>query len=68
MAVDDDLVVGIQLIRPELDLLDRDVHGILEPAETRLLVLAHVEEERSINPGQARLQVLRGDLVHILLR
>ena len=55
MAVDDDLVVGIQLVHPELDFLDRDVHGILEPAETCLPVLAHVEEERSAIPGQARL-------------
>src|SRR5438876_5226334 len=68
MAVDDDLVGGVQLVRPELDLLDRDVHGVVEPAETRLPVLAHVEEERTVISGQAGLQVLWSDLVHTLLR
>src|SRR5256885_1158130 len=64
VAVDDDLVGGVQLVRPELDLLDGDVHGVGELAEARLPVLPHVEQERSVVAIQTLLQLLRCDLVH----
>src|SRR5207253_4287232 len=64
MAVDDDLVIGVQLIDPQLDLLDRDVHGVFEPTEARLPVLADVEQEGPVASGQTRFEVLRRNLVH----
>src|SRR5439155_9485791 len=64
VAIDDDLVVRVQLLGPQLDLLDRDVHGVLEPAELGLPVLAHVEQQRPVVALETSLQLVRGDLAH----
>src|SRR5439155_24127251 len=64
VAIDDDLVVGVQLLGPQLDLLDRDVHGVLEPAELGLPVLAHIEQQRAIVALETGLQLVRGNLTH----
>src|SRR5712691_5468744 len=64
VAIDDDLVLGVQLVCPELDLLDRDVHRVLEAAEPRLPVLTHVEQQGPVVPQEPRLQRLRREGVH----
>src|SRR5439155_11306451 len=45
VAVDDDVLLGVQLIGAELDLLDGNVRGVLEAAEPRLPLVAHVEQD-----------------------
>src|SRR5256712_14181078 len=64
VTVDDDPVVRVQLLCPQLDLLDRDVDGVLEAAQLRLPVLPHVEQQRPVVPVEARFQLLRRDLAH----
>src|SRR5439155_7919653 len=64
VAIDDDLVVRVQLLGPQLDLLDRDVHGVLEQAELGLPVLSHVEQQRPVVALETGLQLVRGDLAH----
>src|SRR5262249_40578741 len=61
VAVDDDLVLGIQFGGAELDLLHRDVRGIVEPAQTRLPFVAHVEQDDGLLSVQARSEILRAD-------
>src|SRR6266511_2067697 len=45
VAVDDDVLLGVQLIGAELDLLDWNVRGVLEAAEPGLPLVAHVEQD-----------------------
>src|SRR5436309_10121930 len=45
VAVDDDVLLGVQLIGAELDLLDGNVRGVLEAAESGLPLVAHVEQD-----------------------
>src|SRR6266542_2849150 len=45
VAVDDDVLLGVQLIGAELDLLDGNVRGVLEAAEPGLPLVAHVEQD-----------------------
>src|SRR5882762_7910767 len=63
VAVHDDLVAGVELVGPELDLLDGNVDGVLQPAELGLPVLAHVEEHERGALVQARLEFGRRQLV-----
>jgi hypothetical protein len=55
VAVDDDLVLRVEFVRPQLDLLDRDVDGVLQTAEPRLPVLADVEQQRPLVSLEPRL-------------
>src|SRR5262249_10244075 len=64
MAVDDDLVGGIELGGPELDLLDRDVGRVLEPTQRGLPLVTHVEEHDRIVAVEPSLEVLRADVGH----
>src|SRR5881409_271208 len=45
VAVDDDLLLGVQLLGAELELLDGNVRGVLETAEPGLPLVAHVEQD-----------------------
>src|SRR2546425_8278691 len=63
VAVHDDLVAGVEFVGPELDLLDGNVDGVLQPAELGLPVLAHVEEHERGALVQARLEFGRRQLV-----
>src|SRR6266508_1971389 len=59
VAVDDDLRGRIKLFRAELDLLDRDVQGIVELAESRLPVLTDVEEDEGLALREPPLELSR---------
>src|SRR5882724_9173004 len=59
VAVDDDLRGRIELFRAELDLLDGDVQGVVELAESRLPVLADIEEHERLALIEPLLQLRR---------
>src|SRR5215467_12066290 len=62
MAVDDGLRRGVELAGAQLDLLDGDVEGVLQTAETGLPVLADIEEHQRIGLPQTCLQLGRREL------
>ena len=62
MTVDDGLRGRIELFGPELDLFDRDVDRVVEPADPRLPVLPDIEQDRSVVLVEAQLEVGGTDL------
>ena len=67
MTVDDGLRGRIELLGPELDLLDRDVDRVLEPTDLRLPVLPDIEQDRPVVSVEAQLEVGGTDLGQGLL-
>src|SRR5262245_5565152 len=63
MAVDDDLVLPVQLVHAELDLVNWDVCRILHAAELGLPAVADVEEDQRLPAVEPLLELSGADVV-----